>query len=92
MSDFARTLPAQQVDLAWQLLEDPYTFDFLPPGSAAEERELERGLLTRVRSFLLELGKGSVLVGSQYPPAVGGQDYYLDLLFYHLTLGCFVVI
>ena len=66
MSDFARTLPAQQVDLAWQLFEDPYNFDFLPLGSAAEERELERGLLTRVRSFLLELGKGS---GRQPVPA-----------------------
>ena len=92
VSNFAHTLPAPQSDLAQQLLKDPYTFDFLALGSAAQERELERSLLAHVRSFLLELGKGFALIGSQYPLEVGGQDYYLDLLFYHLTLRCFVVI
>lgn len=92
VSNFARTLPAPQSDLAQQLLKDPYTFDFLALGAAAQERELERGLLAHVRAFLLELGKGFALVGSQYHLVVGGQDYYLDLLFYHLTLRCFVVI
>ncbi|MFC6225886.1 YhcG family protein [Hymenobacter artigasi] len=92
VSNFVHTLPAPQSDLAQQLLKDPYTFDFLALGPAAQERELERGLLAHVRSFLLELGKGFALVGSQYPLEVGGQDYYLDLLFYHLTLRCFVVI
>lgn len=92
VSNFARTLPAPQSDLAQQLLKDPYTFDFLSLGAAAQERELERGLLAHVRAFLLELGKGFALVGSQYHLVVGGQDYYLDLLFYHLTLRCFVVI
>ena len=92
VTNFARTLPAAQSDLAQQVLKDSYTFGFLSLGPSAQERELERGLLAHVRAFLLELGKGFALVGSQYHLAVGGQDYYLDLLFYHLTLRCFVVI
>ena len=92
VSNFARTLPAPQSDLAQQILKDPYTFDFLGLGPEAQERDLERGLLAHVRAFLLELGKGFALVGSQYHLEVGGQDYYLDLLFYHLQLRCFVII
>jgi predicted nuclease of restriction endonuclease-like (RecB) superfamily len=72
VSNFARTLPAQQSELAQQILKDPYTFDFLSLGPAAQERDLERGLLDHVRSFLLELGKGFALVGSQYHLEVGG--------------------
>jgi predicted nuclease of restriction endonuclease-like (RecB) superfamily len=92
VSNFTRTLPAPQSELAQQVLKDPYTFDFLSLGAQAQERDLERGLLAHVRSFLLELGKGFALVGSQYHLEVGGQDYYLDLLFYHLQLRCFVII
>ncbi|AII54294.1 hypothetical protein N008_20195 [Hymenobacter sp. APR13] len=92
VSNFSRTLPAPQSELAQQILKDPYTFDFLSLGPEAQERDLERGLLEHVRSFLLELGKGFALVGSQYHLEVGGQDYYLDLVFYHLKLRCFVVI
>ncbi|WP_195809376.1 PDDEXK nuclease domain-containing protein [Hymenobacter polaris] len=92
VSNFTRTLPAAQSELAQQLLKDPYTFDFLSLGIEAKERELEQGLLAHVRAFLLELGKGFALVGSQYHLAIGGQDYYLDLLFYHLKLRCFVII
>ena len=92
VSNFARTLPAPQSELAQQLLKDPYTFDFLSLGAAAQERDLESGLLAHIRAFLLELGKGFALVGSQYPLEIGGQDYYLDLVFYHLKLRCFVVI
>ncbi len=92
VSNLARTLPATQSELAQQLLKYPYTFDFLVLGPEAQERDLERGLLDHVRSFLLELGKGFALVGSQYHLEVGGQDYYLDLLFYHLQLRCFVII
>jgi predicted nuclease of restriction endonuclease-like (RecB) superfamily len=92
VSNFTRTLPAPQSELAQQVLKDPYTFDFLSLGVQAQERDLERGLLAHVRSFLLELGKGFALVGSQYHLEVGGQDYYLDLLFYHLQLRCFVII
>jgi predicted nuclease of restriction endonuclease-like (RecB) superfamily len=92
VSNFSRTLPAPQSELAQQILKDPYTFDFLSLGAEAKERDLERGLLEHVRSFLLELGKGFALVGSQYHMEVGGQDYYLDLVFYHLKLRCFVII
>lgn len=91
-SNFSRTLPAPQSALAQQILKDPYTFDFLSLGPEAQERDLEQGLLKHLRSFLLELGKGFALVGSQYHLEVGGQDYYLDLLFYHLQLRCFVII
>lgn len=92
ITNFARTLPAPQSELAQQVLKDPYTFDFLSLGVQAQERDLERGLLAHMRSFLLELGKGFALVGSQYHLEVGGQDYYLDLLFYHLQMRCFVII
>ena len=92
VSNFSRTLPAPQSELAQQILKDPYTFDFLTLGTEAQERDLERGLLEHVRSFLLELGKGFALVGSQYHLEVGGQDYYLDLVFYHLKLRCFIII
>jgi predicted nuclease of restriction endonuclease-like (RecB) superfamily len=92
VSNFSRTLPAPQSELTQQILNDPYTFDFLSLGPEAQQRDLERGLLEHVRSFLLELGKGFALVGSQYHLEVGGQDYYLDLVFYHLQLRCFVVI
>ncbi|MET4105920.1 PDDEXK nuclease domain-containing protein [Hymenobacter sp. UYP22] len=92
VTNFDRTLPAPQSELAQQVLKDPYTFDFLSLGAEALERDLERGLLDHVRAFLLELGKGFALVGSQYHLVVGGQDYYLDLVFYHLQLRCFVII
>lgn len=91
-TNFARTLPAPQPDLAHQLLKDPYTFDFLTLGADAHERDLERGLLDHIRQFLLELGAGFAFVGSQYHLEVGGEDFYLDLLFYHLMLRCFVII
>jgi predicted nuclease of restriction endonuclease-like (RecB) superfamily len=92
LTNFAQTLPAPQSELAQQLLKDPYTFDFLTLGDAALERDLERGLLAHLREFLLELGIGFAFVGSQQHLEVGGQDFYLDLLFYHLRLRCFVVI
>jgi predicted nuclease of restriction endonuclease-like (RecB) superfamily len=92
VTNFARTLPAPQSDLAQQILKDPYNFDFLTLGRDARERHLERGLVTHIREFLLELGQGFAFVGSQYPLPVGDQDFFLDLLFYHLHLRCFVVI
>lgn len=91
-TNFARTLPPPQSDLAQQLLKDPYNFDFLTLGNEAAERDLERGLLDHVRDFLLELGAGFAFVGSQYHLEVGGDDFYMDLLFYHLRLRCFVVV
>ncbi len=91
-TNFERTLPAPQSDLARQLLKDPYNFDFLTLGEEAHERDLERGLVEHVREFLLELGVGFAFIGSQYHMEIGDQDFYLDLLFYHLRLRAFVVI
>jgi predicted nuclease of restriction endonuclease-like (RecB) superfamily len=92
LTNFDRALPAPQSDLARQLIKDPYVFDFLSLGPEAQERELEHGLIDHIRKFLLELGVGFAFVGSQYPLEVGGEDFYLDLLFYHLKLRCYVVI
>jgi predicted nuclease of restriction endonuclease-like (RecB) superfamily len=92
LTNFHRVLAAPQSDLAQSSLKDPYLFDFLTLGSEARERDLERALLAQVRKFLLELGAGFALVGSQYHLEVGGEDFYLDLLFYHLDLRCYVVI
>ncbi|HEY9713799.1 MAG TPA: PDDEXK nuclease domain-containing protein [Chroococcales cyanobacterium] len=92
LTNFERTLPMPQSDLASQILKDPYNFDFLTLDVEAHERDLERGLLEQIRSFLLELGTGFAFVGSQYHLEVGDQDFFIDLLFYHLKLRCYVVI
>jgi predicted nuclease of restriction endonuclease-like (RecB) superfamily len=92
ITNFAATLPPAQSDLAQQLLKDPYNFDFLTLGTDAQERALERGLLEHLKHFLLELGVGFALVGNQYHLEIGGEDFYIDLLFYHLKLRAFVVI
>ena len=92
LTNFARTLPAPQSELAQQLLKDPYNFDFLSLGQEAQERDIERGLIEHIRAFLLELGIGFAFVGNQYHLEVADQDYYLDMLFYHLRLRCFVVV
>jgi predicted nuclease of restriction endonuclease-like (RecB) superfamily len=92
LTNFSRTLPAPQSELAQQLVKDPYSFEFLAFTDDLLERDLEKGLLEQLRALILELGKGFAFVGSQYPLEVGGQDYRLDLLFYHLTLRCYVVI
>lgn len=90
--NFDRTMPTPQSDLARQILKDPYNFDFLTLDSEAHERDLERGLLDHIRLFLLELGVGFAFVGSQHHLSVGGEDFYIDLLFYHLQLRCYVVV
>jgi predicted nuclease of restriction endonuclease-like (RecB) superfamily len=92
VTNFPRTLPPSQSDLAEQTLKDPYNFDFLTLGNDAHERDLEQGLLAHIQKFLLELGVGFAFVGRQYHLDISGQDYYLDLLFYHLKLRCYVVI
>ena len=92
LTNFERTLPAEQSELAQQIIKDPYNLDFLSFGPDLLERDLERGMIEHLRALILELGKGFAFVGSQYHLEVGGQDYYLDLLFYHLRLRCFVVI
>ena len=92
ITNFDKTLPAPQSELAQQVIKDPYNFDFLSLGSEAKERDLERGLIAQLQKFLMELGVGFSFVGSQYPLEVDGEDFFIDLLFYHLKLRCFVVI
>lgn len=92
ITNFNLTLPPPQSDLAQEVLKDPYTFDFLTLGEQAHERDLERGLVEHVQKLLLELGAGFAFVGRQVPLEVGDEDFYLDLLFYHLKLRCFVVV
>lgn len=92
ITNFENTLPPAQSDLARQLLKDPYTFEFLTISEHAQEREIERALLAKLERFLLELGKGFAFVGRQYRLEVGGEEFSIDLLFYHLVLRCFVVI
>ncbi|MBX9686251.1 MAG: PDDEXK nuclease domain-containing protein [Candidatus Obscuribacterales bacterium] len=92
ITNFQSTLPKPQSELAQQILKDPYNFDFLAAGTDMLERGLEKGLLNRLRDFLLELGAGFSFVGSQYHLEVGGQDFYIDLLFYHLRMRCYVVV
>ncbi|ELS00222.1 YhcG family protein [Gloeocapsa sp. PCC 73106] len=91
-SNFAKTLPSPQSDLVQQTIKDPYIFDFLTLADDAHERELEKGLVNHIRDFMLELGVGFAFVGNQYKITVADKDYYIDLLFYHLQLRCFVVI
>jgi predicted nuclease of restriction endonuclease-like (RecB) superfamily len=92
VTNFAATLPPLQSDLAQQTLKDPYLFDFLTLGPAARERDLEQGLIDHVQQFLVALGTGFAFVGRQVRLEIGGEDYSLDLLFYHLRLRCYVVI
>jgi len=91
-SNFALTLPPHQSDLVQQTLKDPYIFDFLTLTEPFHERELETGLVHHLEKFLLELGQGFAFVGRQYKIEVGDEDFYIDLLFYHLRLRAFVVI
>ncbi len=91
-TNFTQTLPAPQSDLARDVLKDPYNFDFLTLGVEARERDLERGLIAHIQEFLLELGVGFAFLGSQYRLEVDGRDYYIDLLFYHVRLRCYVAI
>jgi len=91
-TNFPLTLPPPQSDLVQQTLKDPYIFDFLTLGKEAEERDLERALVEKIKDFLLELGVGFAFMGSQYHLEVGGQDFYIDLLFYHHRLRCLVAL
>jgi predicted nuclease of restriction endonuclease-like (RecB) superfamily len=92
ITNFAAALPAPQSDLAHQTLKDPYIFDFLTMDSDARERDLELGLLNHIQKFLVELGVGFAFVGRQYPLKVAGEEFFIDLLFYHLRLRCFMVV
>ncbi len=92
LNNFGRLLPPAGSDMAEQILRDPYNFDFLTLADGYKEREVERGLLVHLRDLMLELGRGFAFVGSQVPIPVGNEDFYLDLLFYHLRLHCYFVI
>ncbi len=92
ITNFATHLPPPQSALAQESLKDPYLFDFLTLEVPFHERELETGLVAHVEKFLLELGAGFAFVGRQYHLEVDAQDFYADLLFYHLKLRCYVVI
>ena len=92
ITNFKNTLPEPQSDLAEQLLKDPYNFSFITLEDKFREKELEQGLTDHIQKFLLELGHSFAFVGRQYPLDVGGKEFFIDLLFYHLTLHCYVVI
>ena len=91
-TNFDHTLPAAQSDLARDIIKDPYAFDFLGNTDASNERAIEKALVARLRDFLIELGVGFAFVGSQYRIEVEGDESFIDLLFYHLKLHCYVVI
>ncbi|MVN79257.1 DUF1016 family protein [Hymenobacter sp. HMF4947] len=92
ITNFAATLSPEQSELAQQTLKDPYLFDFLALTDTVLERDLQRGLLEQITRFLLELGSGFAYMGQQVPLVVGDQDFYLDLLFYHVRLRAYVVV
>ena len=91
-TNFQKTLPPPQSDLAQQALKDPYIFDFLTMEDQALEREIEDGMIAHIQKVLLELGSGFSFVGRQYPIEVSGKTFFIDILFYHLELRCFVVV
>lgn len=91
-NNFLATLPPFDSDHATQIFKDPYLFDFLGTDAPRREKELENGLVEHVQKFLLELGQGFAFVGRQVHLELGDQDYYLDLLFYHLKLRRYVVL
>jgi predicted nuclease of restriction endonuclease-like (RecB) superfamily len=92
VTNFELTLPKPESDLARESLKDPYRFDFLGLGEEAQEREIENALVKHVTDFLLELGAGFAFVGRQVLLDVGGDEFFIDLLFYHLKLRRYLVI
>ncbi len=92
INNFHQTLQEPQSDLATQTLKDPYIFDFMTMTKPYHEKDIESQLINHITKFLLELGKGFAYIGKQYHLQVGETDYYIDLLFYHVKLKCYVVI
>jgi len=92
VTNFEARLPAPDSALAHETLKDPYLFDFLGLGDDAQEREIESGLIRHITRFLLELGAGFAFVGRQFRLEVAGDEFFIDLLFYHLRLKCYVVV
>ena len=91
-NNFEAALPPSDSDLTAQIFKDPYVFDFLGTADPRKEAELEQKLIDHIQKFLLELGQGFAFVGRQLHLELGGEDFYLDLLFYHLKLRCYVVV
>ena len=92
INNFKRTLPPPQSDLAKYVFKDPYNFSFIGTIALQSELEVERSLASRVTDFLLEMGRGFAFIGRQYHITVDGDDYYIDILMYHLRLHCYVVV
>ena len=92
INNFKSTLPEAQSDLATSIIKDPYNLEFLDIQGKFHERELEGKLIDHIRNFLLELGQGFAFIGNQYHIELEGEDYFLDLVFYHVKLKCYVVI
>ena len=92
VSNFESRLPSPQSELAVQTMKDPYIFDFIPLRGDMAERDLEEAMVKDITKLLLELGTGFAYLGRQYHLLVGGEDFYIDLLFYNIPLRCYVVI
>jgi predicted nuclease of restriction endonuclease-like (RecB) superfamily len=92
ITNFKLVLPSQQSDLAQQTTKDPYIFDFIALGDDVREKKIEDQLAEHIQKFLLELGHGFAFVGRQYPIKAGKKDVYIDLLFYHLKLRCYIIV
>ena len=92
INNFEKTLPPPQSDLAKYVFKDPYNFSFLGTVALQNELDIEKSLTSKITEFLLEMGRGFAYVGRQYPIVVDGDDYYIDLLMYHLKLHCYVAI
>lgn len=92
VSNFRKTLPAYTGDLAQEITKDPYNFDFVAINKDYNERELKDALTEKVVKLLMEMGKGFAFVGREYPLPIEGTEEYIDLLFYHLNLHCYVVV
>ena len=92
ITNFDLTLPSVQSDLAIQTMKDPYLFDFISIKGKVKELQIENAMINRIKDVLIELGKGFAFVGSEYKLEVGGKEYFIDLLFYHLKLKCYIVV
>ncbi len=92
ITNFSKKLPLKQSRLAQKIIKDPYIFDFLTIGDTYLEKELEKAMIDKIKDVLIELGKGFSFVGNQYKISTSHNDYYLDLLFYHLDLRCYIVV
>ena len=92
ITNFNLTLPSAQSDLAIQTMKDPYLFDFISIKGKVKELQIENAMINRIKDVLIELGKGFAFVGSEYKIEVGGKEYFIDLLFYHLKLKCYIVV